>query len=185
MEGIYENVVLTGLEHLDGDENPSGLQEDALICVASDMDTIAAPAANPLTPGAVVDITDDHIMKAGKAPIAAYTMFEKSDFNSPLAGEQLSQVFQPAMTFFLPQPSANNAVTLSILKNARLIVLFKRTLGGDFAQIGTQGLYAKVKSGSVSFGMGPTGKPGVTFVVEATSTQAFYVYKGAIPAPAA
>lgn len=67
MEGIYENVVLTGLEHLDGDENPSGLQEDALICVASDMDTIAAPAANPLTPGAVVDITDDHIMKAGKA----------------------------------------------------------------------------------------------------------------------
>jgi hypothetical protein len=181
MDGEYSNVVLTGLTNLDGAENPSGLQEDAWIMVVSDMKTIAVPTPG-VTPKSLLEIATNHVMATGKAPIPVYTMFDKSDFESPLTGELMSRIFLPAMTIFMPQPSTDNAAQASVLKNARLIVLFKRTNGTtEFIQVGSLGLYAKIKDGSVKFGKGPTGEPGVTLTIEAPSIHPFYVYKGSLP----
>lgn len=185
MDGDYANVVLTSLNQVDGAENPSGLQEDSYLLIVSEVATWGQPIADPLNPAAVLTIPTNHVMVAGKAPIPVYSMFDKSDFESPLAGEKGAMIFQPAATFFIPQPTDNNAALLSILKNCRLVALVTRTQGGGFMQIGTKELSARIKSGSVMAGKGPTGIPGVTFVVEATSIHPYYKYTGTLPAPAA
>jgi hypothetical protein len=186
MEGDYANVVQTGLDLVDGAENPSGLQEDVFLIVASDVASFGVPVANPLTPLAVITISTNHVLNAGAAPIPVYSMFEKSDFESPLTGELLSKMFMPAITVFMPQPTAQNAGTFTTLKNCRFIVLIKRTNASTgFTQIGTVGLYAKIKEGKVAYGKGPTGEPGISFTLEAPSIHPYFNYTGTLPAPAA
>lgn len=180
MPGTYSTVVLEGMPFTDGDENTAGIQEDAWFIPFSYFATLAVPVPSTTT-ASLVEITSDHVMKTGKAPIPLFTQFEKSGLDSPLAGELYSKIFMPVIKLFHPQPNEVNATNLSVIKNQRGIVLIKRTQGGPLIQIGTQGLYAKVKSGTVSFGTGPTGAPGVTFEVEAPSVHPYLVYKGVFP----
>ncbi|MDB4919839.1 hypothetical protein [Mucilaginibacter sp.] len=182
MAADYANIILTGLQHVDGNENPSGIQEDVFIMIVSQMATIAEPAASPTAPEAMLTIAGPHVMATGKSPFAVYSMFEKSDFESPMAGEVYSKIFMPDVTCFIPQPTPENAGNFSVLKNSRLIVLIKRTQGGaGFTQIGSKHLSAKIKDGSVKYGKGPTGEPGITFNIEAPSIHPFYYYTGILP----
>jgi len=181
MDGTYSNIVLSGLQHVDGQENPAALSEDAYILIRSEIATFGTPAANGTTPASLLEITAPHVMKTGKSPIPCFTMMEKSDFESALTGEVYSKLFMPTATLFLPQPTSENAGNISVIKNCRLILLIKRTGDQYFTQIGTQDLSAKVKEGSVKYGKGPTGEPGITFQVEAPSIHPFYLYKGALP----
>ena len=109
-------------------------------------------------------------------------MFEKSELESALSGEPYSHVWMTQVKFFMPQPGEQNSVNLSILKNRRFIILIKRTGATNYIQIGTQGLYAKLKAGGkLSFGMGPTGAPGIEFQIEAPGVHPFLVYTATLP----
>lgn len=179
--GEYSNVVLTGLQHDDGAENPGGIAEAAYLIRIGDILAEAKPTIST-TPGSILTIAAAHTLKTGKSPIAVFTVMEKSDFESPLAGEVYSKMFNPAVTVFLPQPTAENAANFSILKNGRYLLLFKRSIAdNNFYQIGSSFLAAKVKDGSVKFGKGPTGEPGVTFTLETFSTQPFFLYTASLP----
>ncbi|GAA4327479.1 hypothetical protein GCM10023149_30890 [Mucilaginibacter gynuensis] len=179
--GEYSNVVLNGLTHDDGAENPGGVAELAYILLYNDLLAIQEPVPST-TPESILTITTAHTMKTGKSPIQAFTVMEKSDYESALEGEIYSKMFNPNLTIFLPQPSDNNAAAFSVIKNARMLVLFKRSsAGANFYQIGSKFLMAKVKEGSVKFGKGPTGEPGVTFVVESHSVQPFFKYTAVLP----
>ena len=176
----YSNIVLEGLGFVDGQENTSGIQEDAYLLLYDDIATFGSPTPGT-TPESLVEISSNHVMKTGKSPIPLYTLYEKSGMDATLTGEMFSKIFISIVKLHLPQPNEKNAVNFSVIKNRRFIVLIKRAGGTDFIQIGSQGLYAKVKDGSVKFGDGPTGTPGVDFQVEAPSIHPYYVYKGTLP----
>lgn len=177
----YSNVVLTGLQHDEGAENPGGIAELAQILLFGDILTIQEPVVST-TPGSILTIASAHVMKTGKSPIAAFTVMEKSDFGAALEGEIYSKMFAQTLTLFIPQPSGENAANLSAIKNSRALILFKRSLGGaNFYQVGSKYLAAKVKDGSVNFGKGPTGEPGITVTYEAHATQPFYLYTATLP----
>jgi len=177
----YKNIVLTGLQFEDGALNTSGLQEDAYFIPYSYLQTIQEPVANGTSPASLIEIAGNHVLKAGKAPIPIFTLFEKSGMDSALTGEMFSKLFMAAAKFFQPQPTGENAANFAVMANMRGIVLIKRAIGGNFIQIGAKGLTAKVKEGSVKFGDGPTGAPVVEFQIEAPSIMPFYVYKGELP----
>lgn len=177
----FKNIVLTGLTFADGELNTSGIEEDAFFIPLSYFATLATPVANPANPLAAITITGSHILKPGKAPIPLATMFDKSGMDSALAGEKYSKLSMPNAKFFQPQPTAENAANYAIMANMRGIVLIKRAVGGSFIQIGNKGLYATVKEGSVKFGDGPTGTPGIEMVFEAPSVMPYYVYSGELP----
>jgi len=169
------------LLHDDGAENPAGVAEQAYILRMSEIETLQEPTEGT-TAASLITISTAHVMKTGKAPIPITPVFEKNDFESPLEGEIYSMLFNPQLTVFMAQPTVDNMGGLVALKNARMIVLFRRP--GDsanFYQIGGTFMAAKVKSGSVKFGKGPTGEPGVTFVIEAHSTKPAYYYTAALP----
>lgn len=177
----FKNVVLTGLGFTDGAINVSGIEEDAFWIPLSFFATLQVPLETPGTPLAAIEIAGTHILKPGKAPIPLFTMFDKSGMDSPLAGEKYSKISMPAAKLFQPQPTAENAANFAIMSNQRGILLIKRATGGSFIQIGNKGLYAAIKEGSVKFGDGPTGAPGIEFQIEAPSIMPYYVYKGELP----
>jgi hypothetical protein len=180
----YSNIVNLGLTHDDGLENAAGLEENALLLLVGDIANEAVPVVGA-TLESVITISGNHILKAGKAPIPCFTITEKTDLESAMAGEVYSMCFQPNVTIFVPQTAAANVAQYSVLKNARLIVLIKPTNEDYYIQVGTGKLAAKTKSGSVKHGKGLTGEKGITFVLEASGPHPYYIYKGAIPAPAA
>jgi hypothetical protein len=180
----FKNIVLTGLTFEDGALNTSGIEEDAYFIPLSYFATLQTPVANPANALAAITISGSHVLKPGKAPIPIATMFDKSGMDSALAGEKFSKISMPNAKFFQPQPTAENAANFAIMTNVRGIVLIKRSVGGSFIQIGNKGLYASVKEGSVKFGDGPTGTPGIEFVIEAPSVMPYYVYAGELPVAA-
>jgi hypothetical protein len=178
----FSNIALSGLILSEGAQNTSGIEEDAWFIPLSYIADLKTPPADPTTPLEAITITGNHVLKPGKAPIPLFTMQDKSGMDSAMVGEKYSKMFQPNAKFFQPQPTDENAANFAIMGNLRGIVLIKRAIGGDFKQIGNKGLLATVKEGSVKFGDGPTGAPGIEFVVEAASVMPFYVYKGDLPA---
>lgn len=177
----YTSVVLTGLSHDDGAENPGGVAELAYIMRLSEIDTLQEPI-NSTTAASLLTIGATHLMKTGKSPIACEPIYEKNDFESGLEGEIYSKIFNPKLTLFLAQPSVDNMGGLVALKNARLIVLFRRPgQAANFYQIGSKYLAAKVSEGSVKFGKGATGEPGVMLTVEAHDPKPVFYYTGTLP----
>src|SRR5690606_19341533 len=124
--------------------------------------TWAKPDPAGTTAESLVTIEDDHILKAGKAPIALDVLFDKSGVNGSMDGEILSGVFQATLEAFMPQLSAKNLGSAGAIKNFRGIVLFKRTFGGDWFQIGSEEILARpIPGGTFGTGVGPTGEPGI------------------------
>jgi len=181
----YENITDAKLAFVDGEDNTSGIAELAYFIPYSWLATIGAPASPATTAASLVEITSNHIMKAAKAPIEMQPLFDKSGFDGALEGEVLSKIWkQGPARFFLPNLNAAALGTAGMIKNYRGIVLFKRSGGGDFFQIGSADITAKVANGGVSTGTGPTGEPGVFVEFEAYSTMPLYIYKGEFPVAA-
>jgi hypothetical protein len=177
----YTNVVINGLSHDDGAENPGGVAEVAYLLRYSEILALQEPTIST-TPASVLTISATHTMKTGKSPVVCEPVYEKSDFESALEGEVYSKMFNPKLTLFMAQPSVDNAGGFSTLKNARLVVLFKRPgQAANYYQMGGKFLAAKINEGSVKFGKGPTGEAGVTFTVEAHNPQPFFYYTGTLP----
>lgn len=182
MSRDYNNITDLKQEFVDGVENASGLQEVAYFIPLSWMATIGKAVADGTTAASVVEIEDDHVMKAGKSPIKIQMLYSKSGATSEMEGEELSKVFrQGPAEFFLPNINSGALGTAAAIKNYRGIVLIKRIGGGDFYQIGSEELAAQVVSGNVSFGTGPTGEVGIRTAFQAYSAVPFYVYKGELP----
>lgn len=179
--GEYANVVLTGFLHDDGAENPSGVAEVAYLMLLSQVLTVQGPTAST-TPASLLTISGTHVMKTGKAPIPVEPVFEKNDFESALEGEIYSKLFNPKLTFFMAQPTVDSMGGFAAIKNTRMLALFRRPdQVANYYQIGSKSMAAKIAEGSVKFGKGPTGEPGVMFTIEAHSTQAIYYYTGTLP----
>ena len=176
----YSNVVLNGLLHDDGAENPAGVAELAYILLYGDILTLQEPTIST-TAASLLTIATAHVMKTGKSPIPANPIYEKSDFESALEGEIYSKVFNPKLTLFLAQATIDNAGGFSAVKNARMIVLFKRPGDVNFYQLGGKFLAGKIGDGSVKFGKGATGEVGVTFTVMAHNPQPFFYYTASLP----
>jgi len=183
----FENVQLEGITFAEGALNTSGIQEEAWFIPKSYLVAVTGekvPTPDTTTASAI-EIAGNHVLKAGKAPILIETSFDKSGMDSTMAGEKYSPIWQAAPKFFQPQPTPENAANAAIIAGMRGILLLKRAVGGDFYQIGGNGIYATVKTAKVSFGDGGTGAPGVDLTFEASMIMPFYVYKGTLPAPAA
>lgn len=180
----FANIALTGLLLSEGAQNPSGIEEDAWFIPLSYLSDLKVPPPEPANAIEAITITGNHVLKAGKAPIPLFTNQDKSGMDSALVGEKFSKMFQPNAKFFQPQPTGENSANFAIIANLRGIFLIKRPGDPYFTQIGTKGLLATVKEGSVKFGDGPTGAPGIEFVAEAASVMPYYIYKGDLPAAA-
>ncbi|MDX3913781.1 MAG: hypothetical protein QHC79_09595 [Pseudosphingobacterium sp.] len=186
MSRSYDNITDLKMEFVDGIENTSGIQEVAYFIPLSWMATVAEPAEDGTTAASLVEITANHVMKAGKAPIELQPMFEKSGATGAMEGEILSGVMkQGPADFFLPNLTASSLGTAGALKNYRGIVLFKRIGGGDFYQFGSKYLSAKVEAVVPNWGTGPTGEVGTKITFGAYGTMPAYIYKGELPVPAA
>ncbi|WP_342645015.1 hypothetical protein [Mucilaginibacter sp. CSA2-8R] len=180
----FSNIALAGLILSEGAQNPSGIEEDAWFIPYAWIADLKVPVTNPATAVEAMTITGNHVLKAGKSPIPLFTAQDKSGMDSALVGEKYSKMFQPNVKLFQPQPTVANAANFAIVANLRGIFLIKRPGDEFFTQVGTKGLLATVKEGSVKFGDGPTGAPGIEFVGEAASVMPFYIYKGELPAAA-
>lgn len=178
----YSNITDAKLAFVDGLDNTSGIAERGYFIPLSWLKTEAVPDEEGTTAASLVEITGDHVMETGKAPIEMQMLYEKSGVDGSLEGEVLSKIFKqgPARAF-LPNINATALGSAGMIKNYRGIFLFKRIGGGHFYQIGSGVISAKVANGGVSFGEGPTGEPGVTVEFEAYSVMPMYIYKGELP----
>lgn len=178
----YENITDAKLQFIDGLDNTSGVAEVGYFIPLSWMQTVAAPLADGTTAASLVEITTAHIMNVGKAPIEMQMLFDKSGVDGAMEGEVLSKIFkQGPARCFLPNINATALGTAGMIKNYRGIFLFKRIGGGDFFQIGSKEISAKVANGGVTFGTGPTGEVGVFVEFEAYSAMPMFVYQGELP----
>ena len=177
----YETITDAKLDFQDFQENPSGIEEAAYIIPISWLATEQTTTPST-TAASLVEIATAHIMMAGKTPIQVTPLFENSSAKSDSAGQMLSKMFKPGAKFFLPQVSAQNLGTVTMLKSVRCLVLIKRANGGDFIQIGTGKLAAYVMSASVDLGEGVEGKVGTTLEIAVSASKVpFYIYKGVLP----
>jgi hypothetical protein len=178
---MYDTIIDAKLGFLDFQENPSGIEEKAYLIPISwlltEQKTIPSTTAASL-----VEIATAHIMATGKTPIELTPLFDKSGANAEMVGQMLSKMFKPGAKFFMPQISAQNLGTVTMLKNVRCLILIKRASGGDFFQIGTGKLPAYVMNASPNLGEGAEGEVGITLeVAVSASTVPFYIYKGVLP----
>lgn len=178
----YENITDAKMAFVDGEDNTSGIAEVAYFIPKSWLATLAAPAADPTTAAALVEITTDHVMAAGKAPIELQMLYDKSGFDGDLQGEVLSKIWhQGPARLFLPNINAGALGTAGMIKNYRGIVLFKRIGSSEFFQIGSADIMARVAAGGVSTGTGPTGEPGIFVEFESYSNMPLFIYRGELP----
>jgi hypothetical protein len=177
----FSNIQLAGLLLEEGALNSSGIQEDAYWIPLAYITNLQTPKSDPANPLEAMVITTQHILRSGKSPIPLFTSHDKSGMESPTVGEKFSKISQPVVKLFQPQPSPENAANYAVMTNQRGILLIRRAIGGDYIQIGNKGLLAVVKEGSVKFGDGPTGTPGIEFQIEASSVMPYYVYKADLP----
>lgn len=183
----YKNITNLALGFEDGIENASGIQEKIYFIPKSYFAEggIAKPDLAGTTSESLVEITDDHVLLAGKAPIVLEPLYDKSGVAGDAQGEVLSGIFQSTLTAFMPQLTAKNLGSAGAIKNMRGIVLFKRVFGGDFYQIGSEEILAKpIPGGTFGTGEGPTGEPGIRIQFQGFSHMPLFVYKGELPAPA-
>lgn len=180
----YDAITNMAMSFGDGGENPSGIAEIGYFIPLSWLQTIQKPAG--VTAEGLVQITTAHVLKAGKAPIAVTPMFEKSGINWKLAGEQLSKIFDTGAEVFVPNNSAAVLGTAGAIKNYRGIWLFGKADGsGQFWQVGSEALSAKVVDIAGGTGVGPTGEVGSKATIQAYGTMPVYSYEAELPAPAA
>lgn len=182
----YKSIEDIALGFEDGLENASGIQEKAYFIPSSYIQTWGKPAADGTTAESLVTIATDHVLVAGKAPIQLDVLFDKSGVTGSMDGEIMSGVFQATLETFMPQLSAKNLGSAGAIKNFRGIVLFKRTFGGDWLQIGSEEILARpIPGGTFGTGVGPTGEPGIRVNFQGHSHMPLFVYTGEFPAPAA
>ena len=178
---IYEQIGNLGLTFNDGEDSKSGLDEEAYFIPLSWLKTIAKTKPSN-TVESLTEITESHVMIAGKKPIPLTPLFKKSGFKGAYEGEELTKMIkQGPAEFFIPSLTAATIGTMAAIKNYRGIILMKRAGASDFMQIGTQGLPAYAVSGEFDTGTGPTGAVGVKVTFEAYGTVPFYMYKGEVP----
>lgn len=179
---IFDDITNYGLRYSDGEDNTSGIQQDAYFLPISWLKTISRPKVGT-TAASLVHINESHVMNAGKNPVKMYSMFKKSGLKGALEGEELCKIFkQGPAEFFIPRLTADNLGTVTALKNYQGIVLMRRA-GEDteFVQIGSEGMPAQVVNVEYDLGTGPTGAIGIKITFEAYGKVPYYVYKGEIP----
>ncbi|RQO65086.1 hypothetical protein DBR40_24760 [Pedobacter sp. KBW01] len=183
----YGTITDLGLSFGDGNENPSGVAEHGFFIPLSffvDGTGLKAPTAGT-TAASLVEITGDHVLKAGKAPIPITPLFSKSGINWESVGEELSQIFQTGAEAFIPDNSSKSLGTGQAIKNYRGILLIGKNDGSNhFWQLGSQMIAAKVTKIQGGTGVGPTGEVGSKVTFQSHGAAPVYVYKGAVPAPA-
>ena len=178
---LYDLINNYGLSFTDGEENSSGIQQDAYFIPLSWMKTVSRPKVNTST-ASLIEIAEPHVMNPHKKPVKMYCMFKKSGFKGLLEGEELCKIFKQTAEFFIPQVTAENLGTATAIKNYQGIVLFRRAgEDNEFIQIGSEGLPAQVANAEFDMGTGPTGSVGIKITFEAYGKVPCYIYKGDIP----
>jgi len=179
---IFDQITNFGLTFTDGQDNSSGIQQDAYFLPLSWMKTISHPRPNT-TAASLVEINEAHLMNAGRKAIKMFSMFKKSGLKGALEGEDLCKIFkQGPAEFFIPQLTADNLGTITVIKNYQGIVLMRRAgEESDLVQIGSEGLPAQLTGVEYDVGTGPTGSVGIKVTFEAYGKVPFYIYKGGIP----
>ena len=179
--GAYDSLTNMALSFGEGNENPSGIGEQAFLIPLSWMATIQKPTIST-TAQTLVTISGNHAMKLGKAPIPVVTLFDKSGINWKLAGEMLSKIFDNGVELFIPDNSVISLGTLSALKNYRFIVLLSKVDGsGNYFQIGSETISAKITDIAGGTGVGPTGEVGSKVTLQSFSPVPVYSYEGDLP----
>lgn len=177
----YETITNLGFKFVDGQENPSGIQEQAYLIPISWLTTEAKPIIG-VTAESVVTIATDHILAATRAAIEVQPLFTKSGDIFKLSGEELSKIFENDVDFFVPQINAAALGSAAAIKNFRFMVLLRRvgqTVG--FWQIGSKAMPAKVQDIPGGLGNGPTGEPGYRIQLKAFDIVPMYDYQGELP----
>lgn len=180
--GKYDAFTNLGLSFGDGNENPSGVAELAYFIPLSWMATVAKPAPAGTTSESLVQITANHVMKAGKAPIAVIPLFDKSGLMWKLAGEKLSKIFEQGAELFVPDNSVKSLGTATALKNYRGILLVGKIDGsGKFWQIGSAEISATFTDIAGGTGVGPGGEVGSKLTLQSYAAAPVYSYEGELP----
>ncbi len=181
----YDSLTNLGFKFQDGLENPSGIQEIAYLIPVSWLATEGRPIDAPVSSSDLVKIMTDHVLLAGKAPIEAHPLFNKSGASFKLSGEELSKIFEKDADLFVPQISAESLGSAAAIKNFRFLALIRRPgQNAGFWQIGCKAMPAKVQDIPGGLGNGPTGEPGYRIQLKAFDIVPMYDYQGELPAPA-
>jgi len=181
MAGQYDNITDMGLSFGDGNDNISGVAEQAFLIPISWIKTMAKATA-ALTSGSLVTISGNHLMIVGKAPIPVATLYDKSGITWKLAGEKLSKIFEQGVELFIPENSVKSLGTLAAVKNYRYILLIGKIDGsGTFWQIGSELISATITDIAGGSGIGPTGEVGSKVTLQSYATAPVYSYEGDVP----
>lgn len=183
----YDTITNMGMSFGNGNENPSGVAEVGYFIPLA---WFAAAGLKTPTEGttaeSLIEITANHVLAAGKSPIAVTPMFEKSGISWQLSGESLSKIFETGAEVFVPDNSAKSLGTAAAIKNYRGILLIEKGDGsGHFWQLGSEAFTAKVTNIAGGTGQGPTGEVGSRVTFQSFGKVPVFVYKGEVPAPGA
>ncbi|MNL18433.1 hypothetical protein D3C87_1395770 [compost metagenome] len=181
----YNSLTDVGFEFQDGLENPSGIQEQALLIRVSDIETEGKPIPEGTTMASLVTIATAHVLKAGKSALLVDLLYPKSGVPFKLSGEELSKIFETDPEIFIPQITANSIGGAVAIKNTRFILLVRRPgQNTGYWQIGCKAMSCKVQDIAGGLGTGPTAEVGYKISLKAFDVSPMYDYQAEIPAPA-
>jgi hypothetical protein len=184
--GQYDNITNLGMNWGDGNENASGVAEIGYFIPYSWLvpGTGLKKPAGGTTAESLITITGNHVLIAGKYPIAVTPLFDKSGINWESVGEVMSQIMQQGADVFIPDNSVKSLGSIQALKNyAGILLIAKNDDSNHWWQIGSAKIKAKLKLAGGT-GVGPTGEVGTKVTAMCHAAAPVYIYQGEVPAPA-
>lgn len=166
----------------DGSDNLPGVRRAFAIRVA-DIQTFAAPVANPTTGLEQITLVGNFVPKTGKYFAEMYNTQGKGALNFESGGSRDFEHFKKGSELFFPSTKKEALAMVATVKGQDCIVIFEENSENDgyYLAAGTQKLAARLTA-SGDWGTNLDGEKGITFKMEAFhGTVPMFVYDGTIP----
>lgn len=174
------NAVVLDSVSWGGGHNPGGTEEKVYYVEVSDIETMPSIAAAPTTPGEVVTIATDIVLKAGgKKFHELYITRDKGQLMSEGVGEIDGKSFVNKFSGFHPGSDPAMLGTAAMLNNGSFVFLVPEA-NGQYRIVGNLTKPAKCSASEVNTGAATADLAGWSFTVEAPALGPAPVYTGAI-----
>lgn len=171
------------LDHEDGSDNTAGIQQYIYAAPFAWIQTLPKPIVDDSTGSGefadLVTITDNIVMKAGRAFKKIYVTLEAGELKSELQGEMDGKSFLNSVEFFMPGSKAEVEGFRQWAKNSSLIFLVPE-VDGQVRMLGHAGYPAKLVTNPGTTGKETSSRKGSTFTFQSARKGPAPIFKGKV-----
>lgn len=162
-------------------DNDAGLASKHYYARVNDILTFPAVPDTPTSYADKVTVSDDFVMKTGKAFKSIYCTLEKGELKSEMQGGRDGKSFMNMADFYHPGTSPDLLGFMETIKNEDVVILVKE-ITGQVRIVGRADLPANLESATGTSGKAIADEKGFTFTVKSIGGIA-PVYTGVYPVP--